>query len=111
MQIKPTHSRFIILDIIKKEGRISSVQLRRKVDLSDNTISDYLRHLHEENKIYVVDWCRDKRNCARPVYAAGNKPDVEKPPVKGKYVPKYKNKEVEVFKPRRDEAAEWMTHL
>lgn len=111
MQIRPKHSSDMILDIVKKEGRISAVQLRNKVNLADTTITDYLRNLHDAKKIYIVDWYRDKRNCARPVFAAGNKIDADKPPLKGKYVPKNPKVEKEAFVPRRDEASAWMTHL
>lgn len=108
MQINQAKER--ILEIMKKEGQINSVQLTKIIPLSKSTITNHLHALHKANKIYISDWYRDKKNTSRPMFSVGLKMDVERPPLKGKYVPK-KSKETGIFEPKRDEAASWMTHL
>ncbi len=103
----------MVLKIINERGTVNSETISKHFDLAPGHIQDILRSLYKSRLIHIAEYRPDKRNCLRPWYAAGNKIDAEKPPVK--YATERRRERLlaakQPFTPRRDIASEWMTHL
>ena len=103
----------MVLKIVTEQGPINSQSVSRHFDLAPGHIQEVLRNLYKKRYIHIAEYKPDVRNCMRPWYAAGNKLDALKPPIK--YATERRRERLlankQPFTPRRDVAAEWMTHL
>jgi len=104
-----------VLSVLSTYGKVNSELLCKHTGLSKGMASYYLRMMQTENVVYIAEWKPDKRNVFRAVYSLGKEIDAPKPDRKEATL-KRKAAKQEYFKPkkfipRRDIAAEWMTHL
>lgn len=106
-----THDK--ILALIESQGKANAGTMSRYFDLAPNYIQDVIKQLYRARKIHISDYKPDARNCMRPLYSVGAKLDAIKPPVKLATQKRHERliARQEPFVPRRDVAAQWMTHI
>lgn len=103
----------LVLQIVKDNDGVNCEFVSKHFEVGPTHIQSILKKFHIRGMIYIAAYKPDKRNCLRPMYMYGNEPDAPKPPVKYATERKYERMLASKapFTPRRDIAAEWMTHL
>lgn len=103
----------LVLQIIKDNDGVNCEFVSKHFEVGATHIQSIIKKFHVRKMIYISAYKPDKRNCMRPLYSYGNKEDAIKPPVK--YATERRHERLLAlnapFIPRRDIAAEWMTHL
>ena len=100
-----------ILDLLKKNGPMLSLDMALVLRLEKGTASQASKELHDDGFIHIAEWRTNAKNGGNKVYKFGPGEDALKPepnwkprikPVVAPQVP---------FIPRMDVASAWMIHL
>lgn len=99
-----------VYEYISRKPGVLMNDIARDTGLQLKNVNYHVRILRRASMVYVSDWSYSSKNVPVMLLSAGNKMDVEKPPIREESIMRHEKrlKFSETFRPRPDEAAAWL---
>lgn len=99
-----------VYEYISRKPGVLMNDIAKDTGLQLKNVNYHVRLLRRASMVYVSDWSYSSKNVPVMLLSAGNKMDVEKPPIREESIMRHEKrlKFSETFRPRPDEAAAWL---